>query len=173
VAIFRSFDDLAKGFAGAAKELNGEKLRKIAGEVGREAKKIANEEAAADLGGDNTFSGWPRNPLTTRYDDLATPGQISFRPASKRSAGAWTVANDGRNRGNAGGFSGPGINTATGLTARTKTGKLRKVRERKAKRWNGYTDGKGTADRVVDRVEKAAPKLIDDAVKKALRKHFD
>ena len=47
------------------------------------------------------------------------------------------------------------------------------VRERKAKRWNGYTDGKGTADRVVDRIERAAPKLIDDAVKKALRKHFD
>jgi hypothetical protein len=112
--------------------------------LGKMAKTEATKAASADLGGDPKFSGWAPT-LDTRYEIIG-PGRISFHP-TKRSAGPWTVAESGRNQGNASGVSGPGISQATGETSRTSSGALRKVRGRKSKRWNGRTRGKGSTRR--------------------------
>jgi len=90
-----------------------------------------------------------------------------------RSAGPWTVAEQGRNQGNAGGFFGPGINATTGLTARTKSGKVRKVRARALRRWNGTTRGRDTASDAVALMEREMPKLAEQGVKRVIRKRFD
>jgi hypothetical protein len=62
---------------------------------------------------------------------------------SKRAAGPWTVAQSGRN---------------------PKRGK---------RRYNGRTQGKGTADDALRVIERESPKRIEDAVKRAIRKSFD
>ena len=138
--------------------------------LGKMAKGEAEGAAKADLGGDNKFSGWARAPLDTRYDIVA-PGRISFHP-TRRSAGPWTVAESGRNQGNAGGFSGPGANRKTGLTSFTKSGNVRKVRARKSKRWNGRTAGKGTASDALKRIDDKVPGVVDQQVGRAVRKFF-
>ena len=170
MAVFRSFDDLAKGFAKTATSLGPEELQKILRRVGREAQAISKEEAAKDVGDDLKFSGWAP-PLSTVIKD-GRPGVVAVIP-TRRSAGPWTVLNDGRNQGETGLFLGPGINRSTGETARTKRGAVRKTRAFKAKRWNGTTRGKGTADRARGRIEDMVPKRIEDEVRKAFKKHFD
>jgi len=142
-------------------------LRSVSRKVGEEAKGIAEREASADLGGDPKFSGWAPT-LDTKFmvrDDGRT---MIFSP-TRSSAGPWTTATVGRNQGNASGFAGPGLNSRTGTAAFTKRGN---VRRRKARRWNGRTEGKGTGDRVAARVEKVAPDLIDAEMGKRLRKTF-
>ena len=138
--------------------------------MGKKAKELAKAAASADLGGDPKFSNW-KPTLDTRYD-IVGPGRISFHP-SKRSAGPWTVAQTGRNQGNAGGFSGPGANRSTGATSRNKNGSLRKVRARKAKRWNGYTAGKQTASDAQAMIDKKLPPIGEEGFRKIVRKHFD
>jgi hypothetical protein len=141
--------------------------------IGKMAKEAAREAASADLGGDPAFSGWRRGApfeLVTRYDIIG-PGRVSFHPTPK-SAGPWTVAESGRNQGNAGGFSGPGVNRSTGATARTKSGGVRKVRARGARRWNGRTQGKQTASDALALIDKRLPKLVDGYVGRAIRKIF-
>lgn len=137
--------------------------------LGKMAKKAAEASASGDLGGDPKFSGWAPK-LDTRYD-IVGPGRISFKP-TPRSAGPWTVAQQGRNQGNASGFSGPGINAKTGVTARTKSGGVRKVRARKAKKWNGRTAGKGTADKALKRIDDQMPGIVDRHIKQSIRKVF-
>jgi hypothetical protein len=82
------------------------------------------------------------------------------------------VAEQGRNQGNAGGFSGPGINRSTGITSRTKSGAVRRVRARQSRRWNGATAGKGTASRAVAEMDRQLPRIADKAVLKVIRKRF-
>jgi hypothetical protein len=141
--------------------------------IGKMAKAAARESASADLGGDPAFSGWRRGApfeLVTRYDIIG-PGRVSFHPTPK-SAGPWTVAESGRNQGNAGGFSGPGVNRDTGVTARAKSGGVRKVRARGARRYNGRTQGKQTASDALALIDKRMPKLVDGYVGRAIRKIF-
>ena len=137
--------------------------------LGKMAKKEATKAASADLGGDPKFSGWAPK-LDTRYD-IVGPGRISFKP-TRRSAGPWTTATVGRNQGNASGFSGPGINVKTGLTSFTKAGNVRKVRARKSKRWNGRTEGKGTADKALKAIDSKVERVVDQQVGRAIRKVF-
>ena len=142
-------------------------------DIGKMAKAEAKKAASADLGGDPAFSGWRRGSpfeLATRYD-IVRPGVISFHPTPK-SAGPWTVAERGRNQGNAGGFSGPGANRDTGETARNANGSIRKVRGRKARRWNGRTQGKDTASDALAAIDKKLPKLVDTQIGRAIRKVF-
>lgn len=139
-------------------------------DIGKMAKREANKAASADLGGDPKFSGW-KPELKTAYD-IVRPGVLSFRPAGRAAAGPWTVAERGRNQGNASGFSGPGINRRTGATSRTKSGGVRKTRAFGAKRWNGVTAGKGTASDAVAAIEAKVPKLVDQRVGRAIRKTF-
>ena len=134
------------------------------------AAKIARGEAARDLGGDTRFSGWTPGPDLGDLKIRRVGKTGAVVSPSRRSAGGWTVAQFGRNKGNAKGFQGPGVNRKTGARSFTKTGKVRRFRSR---RWNGYTAGKGTADRTVDAAEKAADKIADRAMRTAVRKHFD
>lgn len=133
------------------------------------ARPDAYRAAAADLGGDPKFSGWkPWLKLEVKPKKWGA----ALIP-TRESAGPWTVAETGRNQGNASGFAGPGVNRKTGLTARTKSGGLRKVRAVKAKRWNGYTDGKGTATAAANRIDAAANGVAEKELKAVIRRHFD
>ena len=152
-----SFGRKVDGFIG---ELEAEKLRAMAAKVGVKAKQIATDAASADLGGDPAFSGWrpATNWLATRFDHLE-PGVISFHP-TKRAAGPWTVAEFGRNRAAGPRMVGPRL---------TKTGKVSKARQR---RYNGQTEGKGTASDALAKIEPMVPEVVDAEVTKALRKFF-
>ena len=137
--------------------------------IGKMAKDEAKKAASADLGGDPKFSGWAPT-LDTRYD-IVGPGRLSFKP-SRRSAGPWTVAEIGRNQGNASGFAGPSINRRTGLTSFTKSGAVRRSRGARARRWNGVTQGKNTASDALAAIEPKVPKLVNSHVGRAIRKTF-
>ncbi len=155
-------------------DLTGPEKRKITRAQAEEAQKIAAKAAAHDLGGDRAFSGWNRHgriPLDTVIRP-ARDGNTLLTP-TKGSAGPWTVAEFGRNQGNAGGFAGPGINTRTGITSRTKSGGVRRVRARRARRWNGTTQPKDTASEAIRVMDRVLPPIADEAVTKVIRKRFD
>lgn len=167
---FRSLADFGDELAKLGADLTTREKYEITDGMGRRAQKLAEQAASADLGGDPKFSGWTP-VLETRTRRLAD-GATMLTPTA-RSAGPWTVAEQGRNQGNAGGFFGPGINATTGLTARTKSGKVRKVRARALRRWNGTTRGKDTASDAVALMEREMPKLAEQGVKRVIRKRFD
>ena len=126
--------------------VSDEATKKVANAVGLMGKSQANSfSGAAALGGDFKFSGWPKpGQLAVRYTlPSSKPGLVVIH-RTPRSAGPWRVAEEGRNQGDASGFSGPGISVKTGVTARTKAGGVRKVRARKGRAWNGKTDGHGS-----------------------------
>ena len=125
--------------------------------VGKMAKAEATKAASADLGGDPKFSGWAAT-LDTRYD-IVGPGIVSFHP-SRRSAGPWTVAEHGRHT-----MSGPSLASSS----LTPTG--RKSR-RRAKRWNGRTEGKATASDALAAIDRELPKVVDGQVARAIRNTF-
>lgn len=141
--------------------------------MAEEAEKVAMAEARRDLGGDAAFSGWRRGKPIPLDLQIKQVGQGALLMPTRSSAGPWTVAQRGRNNTNASGFSGPGVNRKTGLTSRTKSGALRKVRTNKRKRWNGNTRGKNTAARAVGKFDPMAEKIADKAMRTATRKHFD
>lgn len=141
--------------------------------VGRMAKDEAAKAARADLGGDEMFSGWPQAELVTRYDVL-DEGSALLKP-TRRSAGGWTVAEFGRNTGRSANspILGPGVNRRTGLTSRTKTGRIRKVRAYgAARRWNGVTRGKNTASDAHDAIERKLPRVVDQRLARTIRSVF-
>lgn len=167
-------DDTFASFAAKldkfTKSFSDPELKGVMTKVGANAKRIAEAEASADLGGDPKFSGW-KPTLDTRFDHIGE-GRISFHP-TRSGAGPWTVAEFGRHQGNAGGFSGPGIGRRTGFTSRTKSGGLRKVRATTGKRWNGTTRGKHTASRALARIDRETPPIIEAAVTRTVRSLFD
>ena len=135
-------------------------------EVGRDA---AYKVARSDLGGDIRFSGWrPELELRVRPKQFGA----ALIP-TRQSAGPWTVAEIGRNKGNASGFQGPGINRRTGMTSRTKAGRVRKVRAVRARRWNGYTEGKQTASKAFDAIEKATEDIPNERLRKTMKRRLD
>jgi hypothetical protein len=146
--------------------LSGQQLRAVMNDVGKAAQKIAEKAASGDLGGDPKFSGWAPT-LDTKVEHVGE-GRIRIQPTG-RSAGPWTVAEQGRNQGNAGGFAGPGVNRRTGATSRTKSGRLRKVRQG-SRRWNGRTQGKGTATEATAAMERETPRIVERGVQTAIRK---
>jgi hypothetical protein len=123
---------------------------KLSHALGKMAKAEATKAASADLGGDPKFSGWAPT-LDTRYD-IVGPGRISFHP-SRRSAGPWRVADEGRNS-----AAGPSIGS--------------KGRGGKRKRYNGRTKGKNTATDALQAIEREAPKVADKQVSDAVRRLF-
>lgn len=169
---FSSIADFGDELARLGADLTTREKYEITDSMGRRAQKLAEQAASADLGGDPMMSGWKVAELKTRTRRLAD-GATLLSPASPAAAGGWTVASDGRNQGNAGGFFGPGINATTGLTARTKSGKVRKVRARALRRWNGTTRGKDTAPDAVALMEREMPKLAEQGVRRVIRKRFD
>jgi hypothetical protein len=153
-----SFESFGRKVGKFQKELTDDALMH---EIGKMAKAEAKKAATADLGGNDSFSGWSRKKpieLATRYD-IVRPGVLSFKP-SRRSAGPWTVAEYGR-----GTSIGPSISssslTPTGRTAR-----------RRKKRANGRTAGKGTASDALAAIEPKVPKIVDQQIGRAIRKTF-
>jgi hypothetical protein len=169
VATFRSFEAFGREIDAMNRDLENEMDRNIAKMMAKEASAIAYREAAKDLGGDPKFSGW--KPWLKLEVKQTRSGAV-LHP-TRNSAGPWTVAERGRNQGNAAGFSGPGINRRTGITSRTKSGGLRKVRSVRAKRWNGRTLGKNTASDAVAAMEQQLPKIAERESRKVIQRHFD
>lgn len=160
-----TFPEFTAKLRGLSKGLENPKA--LMDNVGNKAILIASAAASVDLGGDPKFSGWkPR--LDTTFDHIG-PGAIVFKP-TRFSAGPWTVAQRGRNQGNASGFQGPGVNTRTGLTSRTKSGGVRKVQTKQARRWTGRTAGKHTATDAIAKikpmVESEFGAYVDDLIQK-------
>ena len=149
---FASFDRRVAGFQ---RELGDNKMGHA---LGKMAKEEAKKAASTDLGGDDKFSGWAAKPLDTAYDIIGA-GRVSFKP-KKRSAGPWTVAEFGRNQAAGPRMTGPRL---------TKTGKVSKARQ---KRWNGRTQGKGTATDALAAIDKKVPGVVDKQIGRAVRKFF-
>ena len=148
---FASFDRKVAGFQ---KELGDDKMGHA---LGKMSKAEATKAASADLGGDPKFSGW-KPTLDTAYDIIG-PGRILFKP-KRQAAGPWTVAEFGRNQAAGPRMVGPRL---------TKTGKVSRARQ---KRWNGRTQGKGTASDALAAIDKKASGVVDKQTKAALRKFF-
>lgn len=170
MATFASIEAFERELAQVERRMEQE-YRTWGEKVAKAARPEAYRAAAADLGGDPKFSGWPGDWL--RLDVKPKRWGAALIPASRLAAGMWTVAEVGRNQGDAQGFQGPGVNRRTGLTARTKSGNLRKVRAVQSRRWNGYTQGKGTASDAQARFESLAERIPDQELKKLLRRSFD
>lgn len=145
--------------------------RRMGRAAAAKARPVAYRVAARDLGGDPKFSGW--RPWL-ELDIRETRAGVWIRP-TRHSAGPWTVAEFGRNRGSGtnGAFIGPGANRKTGMTRFRKDGSVAKVRAFKSKRWNGYTQGKSTATTASDEIEKATAPIVEKVWRMELRKHFD
>lgn len=119
--------------------------------------------AAGDLGGDPKFSGWrPWLELQVRSKQW---GAVIL--PTRQSAGPWTVAEHGRNT-----MAGPRtrIDRRTGNTRQLKRGGVSIVRNRK--RWNGVTQGKGTASDAFARFERASEPVAEKEFRLVLRRHF-
>lgn len=156
---------------GVVKELDGTAGRRRLERVAKKTENDITEAVTGDIG-DTSMSGWRRgSPITiTGRGVVQSNTEILMTPA-KGAAGPMRVLQDGRNQGNAGGFAGPGVGR-DGMTARTKSGAVRKVRARKAKRWNGTTAGKGTWADAVKLMESRVGKRVDDEVVDALGRHL-
>ena len=177
---FSSFGAFARELDQLEHELRREEGLRITRKQAEAARKIATAAARRDLGGNSRFSGWAGRDLADlRVKQLRGNKVGHILAPTRKSGGPWKVAEQGRNKGTATGrggkaiFFGPGINRETGETARTKSGAVRKVRRFKAKRWNGYTAGKGTASDAISAMERVLPKVAEDGVTKVTRKHFD
>jgi hypothetical protein len=169
MASWSSFDAYAIDLGALAKDLEQDRLQRIAKRMADEGAKIFERVASGDLGGDPKFSGWAPS-LDTRVK-LVRSGAVLM--PTRTGAGPITVAQQGRNQGNASGFSGPGINTRTGRTSRRKDGSLRQVRSRKARRWNGRTQGKRTADKAIAIMDRELPKIAEKEIRRIITKRFD
>jgi hypothetical protein len=174
VPTWKSLAEFSAELKGFERDLTGPEIRKITRAMGVEAQKIADRAAAGDLGGDRAFGGWWRGrPLKLDTRLRAGRDQSTLITPTRTSAGPWTVAEFGRNQGNAGGFSGPGINRRSGITSRTKSGGVRRVRARQSRRWNGVTRPKHTATDALTVMGRKLPPIADKAVLKISRRRFD
>lgn len=171
---FVSFSALLKEAEKMGKELENAEKRKITHAQAERGQKIIDSEFSSDLGSDRAFSGWRRGspmPADTQIKTTRNNGAVLM--PTRSGAGIITTADQGRHHGDAGGFAGPGINRRTGVTSRTKSGALRKVRATRSRKWNGTTAGKHTASRAVTRMERELPKIAEDGIRRVMRKHFD
>ena len=173
MASFSSFADFNRELALMAEAIEGAKKRKITGAMAEKAQRIAASQVASDLT-NSDFSGWtPSSPIKLETRVKFGRDNSAILQPTRPSAGPFTVLELGRNRGNASGFSGPGINTRTGMTSRNKDGGVRKQRARKAKRWNGYTDGKSTSTKAVAAIDAAMPAVAEKGIRQVMVRHFD
>jgi hypothetical protein len=151
-----TFESFGRKVGKFQKELTDDRLMH---EIGKMAKAEADRAAKADLGPDGQFSGWP-GALSTRYE-IVGPGRLSFKPSNARAAGKITVAELGRNA-----SAGPRLRSSS-LTV---TGRRRSARS--IRRWNGVTQGKGTASDALAAIEPKVPKIVDQRIGRAIRKTF-
>jgi hypothetical protein len=167
-----SFLNLDRKLNALADDLSG---RKVLPRLAIESRKrLVPKVAAAVRGdiGDESMSGWWRGSAIDVAGSITLESSgVGIVPRGK-GAGPLRVLDQGRNQGNASGFSGPGINSITGVTARTKSGAVRKTRARKGKRWNGTTQGKGTWGDAVEEIVREAPGVFNDIKTDAMARYF-
>jgi hypothetical protein len=145
-----------------ARELEREEARRITREMAEKAQRIATAAASADLGGDPKFSGWA--PVLDTQIKSGRDSSHLLTP-TRTGAGPWTVAEQGRNRGKVGGrLAGPSLGGPRSV---------RGVRRARGRRWNGYTQGKGTASDAVARMERELPPIAERQVRRVIVKRFD
>lgn len=170
---FGSFGEFERTLVKVSQEIRDDVSLEITREQGERAEQILHEVADADIGA-GSFSGWKRGSPIRVDAQLRTVRRTAtlFAP-TRQAAGVITVANEGRNQGNASGFAGPGVNRRTGMTARTRAGAVRRVRALTARRWNGTTRGYRTGDKVVARMEQELPPIAERRVRRALQRRFD
>lgn len=101
-------------------------------EVGMALKPLATKTAMADLGGDASFSGWPKAGKLEVQFKIHSNGMGLTMHRGGKSAGPWRVAEEGRH---------PSIGPIKPNI--TKTGKKAK-RQRSHARYSGTTTGFGT-----------------------------
>lgn len=87
-------DVLAGKLNALASSLTDTGLESVMTTLGVAAKKDMGIEIAADLGGDNKFSGWPRVRLVVGFEHTG-PGRIELSPRNN-STGPFQVAEQGR-----------------------------------------------------------------------------
>jgi len=84
--------DLAAKLERLASSLTSAAMQSVMTELGVAAKKDFGKAIAADLGGDNRFSGWKRVRLTVGFEHTGN-GSIQFLP---HNSGPFQVAEQGR-----------------------------------------------------------------------------
>lgn len=170
-------------YAAEVDKLNRDLEKKAVAEItlkqAQTAKGIALSEARSDLGGDSRFSGWRGRDLADmKIKKLRGRSEGHILVPTRKSAGPWKVAEQGRNMGGAAGrggvgiYHGPGLNRKSGETSYTKTGRVRRTTFKK-KRWNGYTAGKNTASDARRKMESDLPKIAEKMAVKVTQRHFD
>jgi len=169
--VAQSFADLDRKLGKVVADLNGEVSRAGLARVGRKVQGEIDRAVTADIG-DASMSGWRRGgPIAVVGTSRVISDHAVIVEPVKPAKGPMAVLERGRNQGNAGGMAGPGV-SSDGTTRRNKNGSVRKARARKAKRWNGYTQGKGTMGDASQAIKDKAPKLIAAEVHRALAKHL-
>jgi len=154
VAVGKEFD----GSAGLAR------LKRVA----MDTKGDINAAVQGDLG-DQSMSGWRRGKPIQVKGAFRVEGSVVLMVPT--APGPMRALQSGRNQGNSGGMAGPGV-SSDGTTQRNTNGTLKKVRARKAKRWNGRTDGKDTWDDATAIMVREVPGRYAREVHKAIGKHL-
>jgi hypothetical protein len=153
-------------------DLSGETTRAQMARVGAAVQGEIDRAVTGDIG-DTSMSGWRRSaPIAIVGSHKVVSDHAVLVQPVPAAKGPMAVLERGRNiTGGLGAMAGPGV-SADGSTRRTKSGGVRKTRSRRGRRWNGYTQGKGTMGDASQAIAKRAPALIDKELQRALRKHL-
>lgn len=147
--------------------------RSMAQAVGDRLAPLVRQAIVADLG-KASMRNWPskgepegraiilKGERASEFGTARTGGVMIIR--ERRGAGMIRLLDRGRNMGQAAGVAGPGVNRKTGMTARTKSGNVRKVKASAGKRWNGYTAAEHTWADALKLMRAAAPGAVHEIV---------
>lgn len=155
--------------------------RAMAQAVGDRLAPLVRQAIVADIG-KPSMRNWPskgepegraivlKGKRAAEFGTARTGGVMIIR--DRRGAGMVRLLDRGRNMGQAAGFAGPGMNKKTGITSRTKSGGLRKVKDQTTggygtttgKRWNGYTAAEHTWADALKLMRAAAPSAVHEFV---------
>lgn len=160
-----SFADLDRKLTAVSKDLQSTRVQMA--RVGEQLRPEIDHAVERTLG-DLSMSGWRRSGPIEIVGTSRTVSDNAVRVEPvKRAKGPMAVLERGRNTGGSTAMAGPGV-SADGTTRRNKNGSVRKVRARKGRRWNGYTESKGTMSDAAEAIQRRAPGLINDEVVEAI-----
>lgn len=166
----QSFAQFERKIAAVQDELSGAAGEARRKRIGKLAQGDVDEAVHGTLG-DDSMSGWKRGAPIPIKGASRLVGDTEVLVSAGKASGPMRVLQSGRNQGNAGGMAGPGV-SADGTTRLNKNGTVRKVRARKARRWNGTTAGKGTWSKADALITARTPARVHAEVRKALGKHL-
>lgn len=165
---------LARRLESVIDDLSGQTSRAQMARVGKKLQPEIDRAVTADIG-DLSMSGWRRgNPIEIVGSHKVLSEHAVIVQPVPATKGLMAVLERGRNAGGGVGLlQGPGLNQRTNTTRRGADGMVGKVRrKRKERRWNGYTQGKGTMGDASQVIAAKAPDLVAAELRKALRKHL-